>query len=113
MLAPLLLALLQAPTDPCPVYNGRLRQLDVAIPRRDTTVTIDGRLDEPVGQQAPLLDGFSQYRPVDGRPAEGSSQVLVWYSGAAIFFGIRAYERHARVGRATPAVHLHVVADAR
>ncbi len=113
MLAPLLLALLQAPADPRPVYNGRLRQLDVAIPRRDTTVTIDGRLDEPVWQQAALLDGFSQYRPVDGRPAEDSTQVLVWYSGDAIYFGIRAYEGHGRVVRATLADRDNIDADDR
>ncbi|HYR30431.1 MAG TPA: DUF5916 domain-containing protein [Gemmatimonadales bacterium] len=113
MLAPLLLALLQAPADPRPVYNGRLRQLDVAIPRRDTTVAIDGRLDEPVWQQAALLDGFSQYRPVDGRPAEDSTQVLVWYSGDAVYFGIRAYEGHGRVVRATLADRDNIDADDR
>src|SRR5229473_7975023 len=113
MLAPLLLALLQAPTDPRPVYNGRLRQLDVAIPRRDTTVAIDGRLDEPVWQQAALLDGFSQYRPVDGRPAEDSTQVLGWYSGDAVYFGIRAYEGHGRVVRATLADRDNIDADDR
>ena len=114
MLAPLLLALLQArAADPGPIYSGRLRQLDVAIPRRDTTVTIDGRLDEPVWQQAALLDGFSQYRPVDGRPAEDSTQVLVWYSGDAIYFGIRAYEGHGSVVRATLADRDNIDADDR
>ena len=113
MLAPLLLALLQVPAGPRPVYNGRLRQLDVAIPRLDATVTIDGRLDEPVWQQAALLDGFSQYRPVDGRPAEDSTQVLVWYSGDAIYFGIRAYEGHGRVVRATLADRDNIDADDR
>jgi len=113
MLAPLLLALLQAPADPGPIYSGRLRQLDVAIPRRDTIVTVDGRLDEPVWQQAALLDGFSQYRPVDGRPAEDSTQVLVWYSGDAIYFGIRAYESHGSVVRATLADRDNIDADDR
>jgi len=114
MLAPLLLALLQTrPADPGPIYSGRLRQLDVAIPRRDTTVTIDGRLDESVWQQAALLDGFSQYRPVDGRPAEDSTQVLVWYSGDAIYFGIRAYEGHGPVVRATLADRDNIDADDR
>src|SRR5262249_9294816 len=38
--------------------------------------------------------GFSQYAPSDGRPAADSTQVLVWYSPGAIYFGIRAYESH-------------------
>ena len=112
MLAPVLLALLQA-VDPGPVFSGRSRQLDVALPRRDTTVTIDGRLDEPVWRGAALLDGFSQYRPVDGRPAEDSTQVLVWYSGDAIYFGIRAYETHGSVVRATLADRDNIDADDR
>src|SRR5258708_27779838 len=113
MLAPLLLALLQASAAPRPVYKGRLRQIDVAIPGRDTTVRIAGGLEEPVWQQAALLDGFSQYRPVDGRPAEDSTQVLVWYSGDAIYFGIRAYEGHGPVVRATLADRDNIDADDR
>src|SRR5258708_26284645 len=68
---PMLLLLLafQAATDPGPTYSGVARQLDVRVPRIETSARIDGVLDEPVWRQAALLTGFSQYRPVDGRPA--------------------------------------------
>ena len=69
----------------------------VDVPRLDARVVIDGLLDEAVWVQAAVLRGFSQYLPVDGRPAEDSTVVLVWYSPTAIHFGIRAYERHGAV----------------
>ena len=98
---PTLLLLLQSAGDPGPVYDGRARRLDVHAPRIDTTVTIDGRLDEPVWQRAAVLTGFSEYRPADSRPAADSTQVLVWYAPDAIYFGVRAYEAHGEVVRAT------------
>src|SRR5712692_8637451 len=95
---PMLLLLLafQGATDPGPTYSGLARQLD-----------------EPVWRQAALLTGFSQYRPVDGRPAADSTQVLVWYSPDAIYFGIRAYESHGAVVRATLADRDNIDADDR
>src|SRR5439155_19366373 len=45
------LLLMQSAGDPGPVYDGRAGQLDVRLPRIDTTITIDGRLDEPVWQR--------------------------------------------------------------
>src|SRR5262249_17403429 len=41
-------------------------------------------------QEAARLTDFSQYAPVDGRPAENVTEVLVFYSPTAICFGIRA-----------------------
>jgi hypothetical protein len=78
-----------------PMYIGTERQLKVAVPRIETSVTVDGRFDEPVWQQAAQLTGFSEYAPDDGRPAEQPTEVLVWYSPTAIHFGIRA---HASAG---------------
>jgi hypothetical protein len=79
---------------PARVYDGRAGAITVAVPRVDTAITVDGTLQSPVWQQAALLTGFSEYQPVDGVPAEDSTQVLVWYSKDAIYFGIRAYELH-------------------
>ncbi len=79
------------------VYNGRARQLDVRLPRIAAEVTVDGSLNEPAWRQAAVLTGFSQYQPVDGRPAEDSTQVLVWYDEHAIYFGVRAFEAHGAV----------------
>ena len=66
-------------------------------------MTVDGRLDEDVWAQAARLGGFSQYQPVDGRPAEERTEVLVWYSPTALHFGIIAYDREPGSVRATVA----------
>ena len=86
---------------------------NIAIPRLAAELQIDGVLSEPVWQQAARLSGFSQYRPVDGRPAEDSTVVLVWYAEDAIHFGIRAFERHGAVVRATLADRDNIGADDR
>src|SRR5207247_5696152 len=77
-------------------YSGRDRQLDVPIPRFEADVVIDGGLSDSVWAHAARLTGFSQYSPNDDVPAADSTQVLVWYSAAAIYFGIRAFEQHGR-----------------
>ncbi len=84
-------------------YSGRDRQLQVAIPRLDAVAVIDGVLDDEVWQRAALLTGFSQYQPVDGRPAAEPTDVYVWYAPDAIHFGIRATEIHDGMVRATQA----------
>jgi len=106
-----MLVLLLALQDPGPVYSGIAKQLDVRIPRFEAQVRIDGVLDEPVWNRAAMLTGFSQYRPVDGRPAEDSTAVLVWYAPDAIYFGIRAFERHGAVVRATLADRDNIDSD--
>src|SRR5262245_21770378 len=71
-------------------YDGRSGDLDVEPPRVDQSIEIDGVLDEAVWSQAALLSGFSRYAPVDGAAADAATDVLVWYSPTAIYFGIRA-----------------------
>jgi hypothetical protein len=68
----------------------------IAVPRMaEATVAVDGVLDEPVWREAAVLRDFSQYLPLDNRPAGDSSTVLVWYSPTAIHFGIRAWQDSA------------------
>ncbi|MBI3790810.1 MAG: carbohydrate binding family 9 domain-containing protein [Gemmatimonadetes bacterium] len=93
-----------------PVHSGRERALDVRLPRVDTTITVDGVLDEPVWLRAAKLTGFSRYAPSDGVPADDSTEVLVWYSATAIHFGIRAWAEPGTV-RATLADRDKMYAD--
>jgi hypothetical protein len=87
-----MLALLLLMQDPGAVVQGK-GSPTAAIPRVEATVVIDGKLDEPVWSQATRLTGFWQYQPVDGRPAEEQTEVLVWYEPEAIYFGIIAHDR--------------------
>lgn len=87
----LLLQLAAAQDAASQVFHGRASRLEVAVKRLDTTVTIDGALSESPWAGAALLTGFTQFSPVDGRAATDSTEVLVWYSPTAIYFGIRAF----------------------
>src|SRR6266576_5668366 len=92
----LTLILLGQLADSALISSGRDRQLDVRIPRLEADIVIDGDLSESVWVHAAALWGFSQYAPNDGVSAVDSTQVLVWYSSSAIYFGIRAFELHGR-----------------
>ncbi|MEP6990328.1 MAG: DUF5916 domain-containing protein [bacterium] len=94
LVAALASAIVHPPADP---YNGRSGQLHVAVPRLELEAVIDGTLDDPAWARAALLTGFSQFSPQDGIAASDSTEVLVWYSPTAIYFGIRAYEQHGAV----------------
>jgi len=126
---PVLFALLQAvggpsgpplvrPASPTPppaapaadVYSGRARSIDVRAPRLNDTVTIDGVLDEPAWQRASLLTDFTSYSPVDGRPAQDSIEVRVWYAPEALYVGIRAFAPPGTV-RATLAERDRIASD--
>ena len=93
MIPVLLLAAFAGLAEPVaqPVYRGRENELKVAIPRIDAPVAVDGALDEEAWSRAALLTEFSRYAPSDGRPADQRTEVLVFYSPSAIFFGVRAY----------------------
>jgi hypothetical protein len=97
MLLALLAVLHAAPGDSLPVYDGRKQALALAPPRLEGAVVVDGVLDEPVWTTAAVLTGFSHFQPIDGVPAEDSTEVRVWYSPTAIYFGVRAFEPHGEV----------------
>ena len=98
-----LLLILQAPgPSSAAVVEGK-GSPTAEIPRLESAVQIDGKLDEPVWSQATRLTGFWQYQPVDGRPAEEETEVLAWYAPDAIYFGIIAHDRNPSAIRATVA----------
>ncbi len=89
-----------APRTP-PLANAEAYR--ATAPRLTSTITIDGVLDEPAWSTAAPLTGFHQYQPVDGRPAEEETTVLVWYAPDAIYFGIRAQDNDPQAIHATRA----------
>lgn len=95
MLLPILL-MLQAATPAAPPPRA-------IAPRLETVDTVDGSLSEPAWAQAAHLGDFHQYTPVDSRPAEERTEILVWYAPDAIYFGILAYDHDPGSIRATRA----------
>src|SRR3972149_10755 len=109
----LLTALSQHP-DSGPAFSGRARQPAAARPPAPGGAPPSRRAGvpaEPVWARAARLTGFSQYQPVDSRPAEEETEVLVWYGPTAIYFGVRAREAHGEVVRATRADRDNIGAD--
>ena len=78
-------------------YHGRSGQVQVATPRTDAAIRVDGNASEASWGSAALLTGFSQYTPVDGVAADDSTEVRVVYDDHAIYFAIRAFEPHGVV----------------
>jgi len=75
------------------VFSGRNGQLDVTLPRiQDPDIDIDGRLDEDVWAHAAVLSDFTQYQPVEGIPATEPTEVRIFYTADAIYFGLRAFD---------------------
>ena len=93
----LTLALSATVLSPDNPYHGRSGQLQVATPRTDAEIRIDGTASEGAWAGAALLTGFSQYTPVDGVAAADSTEVRVVYDDHAIYFAIRAFEPHGTV----------------
>ena len=99
MLPILLSALTAAPAmqEAQAAYAGTAGETEVSVPRLEQDADIDGFLDEPAWREASVLTGFSQYEPVDQRPAADTTRVLVWYSPTGIYFGIKAFDASGSV----------------
>src|SRR5262245_59855865 len=111
LLLTLQMALPQAATAPPNVHHGRMNQTTVNAPRREEKeLRIDGALTEPGWADAAVLTGFSRYQPVDGLPADDSTEVLLWYTDHALYIGVRAFEPHTAV-HATLADRDRITAD--
>lgn len=53
---------------------------------------IDGALDDPVWQQAPVFTGFVQREPEEGQPASEQTTVQLAYDDETLYVGIMAYD---------------------
>ena len=58
-----------------------------------------------------MLTGLSTYQPVDQRPAPDSTDVLVWYSPTALYFGIRAFDGREKFEEFTERVTVREIVD--
>jgi len=83
-------------------YDGSAAQVDIATPALTAAaIDIDGRIDEPAWQDAALLEGFTQYDPIEGSAASQNTEVFVFVDADAIYFAIKAYDDSPGEIRAT------------
>jgi hypothetical protein len=76
------------------VYHGRSGDLRVRIPLVPVALApqIDGSIQEAAWEQAALLTGFSQFTPLDQRPASDSTEVWLLYTPTDLYVGVRAFD---------------------
>ncbi len=55
-------------------------------------ITLDGKLDEPDWQRAPVSANFTENMPRDKQPARDRTEVRVLYDSEAIYFGVRGFD---------------------
>ena len=73
----------------------------VRLPRAADAITIDAELSEVAWSTAVRLTGFSQYLPVDQRPAVEATEVRLFYTPQALYVGIVATASDPASVRAT------------
>ena len=55
---------------------------------------IDGSLDDPVWQNAPLIDDFRQKEPLETQPATERTEVRILYDSRHIYFGVHCHDKN-------------------
>ena len=55
-------------------------------------IRLDGTLDEPIWQTAPIATDFRQNQPNEGQPATQRTEVRFTFDGAALYVGARMYD---------------------
>jgi hypothetical protein len=61
--------------------------------RAEHAPRIDGTLDDPIWQTAPLINDFRQREPLETTPATEKTEVRILYDTHHIYFGIHCYDR--------------------
>jgi len=65
----------------------------VATPKKvENPPEIDGRLDDPVWKNAPVVTDFIQYEPHNGSPATVHTEVRIVYDDTHLYFGFLCFD---------------------
>src|SRR5579859_4041604 len=64
-----------------------------AATRARQTPKLDGTLDDPIWQTAPVVADFRQREPLETLPATEKTEVRILYDAHHVYFGIRCYDQ--------------------
>ena len=67
--------------------------------RTQTSINVDGRLDEPVWAEAPVITDFIQQNPAEGEPGTQPTELRIAFDDNAIYIGAMLYDRFPISGR--------------
>jgi hypothetical protein len=70
--------------------------------RRDSPVTVDGKLDDAAWQRATPITQFRQSRPNEGQPSALRTEVRVLYDNEALYVAAKLYEPEGAKGIRAP-----------
>lgn len=82
------------------IFSGGLTPAAVEAVRREGALSIDGRLDDPAWQAAPIITDFVQGVPLEGGEPSEPTEVQVVFDDDAIYVAARMFESDPRVIRA-------------
>ena len=97
--------LLLAPGAPAKAQTNGSSVRDVSadpvatVAPRIGSISIDGRIEETAWEAAPLINGFVQSEPVEGKPATQDTEVRVLLDEDAIYVAARMFDDPDRVVR--------------
>ena len=60
--------------------------------RTQTSIDVDGRLDEPVWAEAPVITDFIQSNPAEGEPGTQPTELRIAFDDNAIYIGAMLYD---------------------
>jgi len=83
-----------AAADPVDYAKARLERRLQAV-RATGSITLDGVLDEPDWDRAPIARQFIQSEPAEGEPASEETEVRVLYDDRSLYLGVFARDRNA------------------
>ena len=64
-----------------------------AVRLQGTSITLDGRLDDPAWARAAWISDFVQKRPREGAPPSDSMRIAIFYDDDALYVGARMFSR--------------------
>jgi hypothetical protein len=73
-------------------YNTARNDRRLPATRATSDITLDGRLDEPAWQNAPVARNFIQNDPKEGQPATFDTEVRMVYDEDALYIGLFAHD---------------------
>src|SRR5438105_15187783 len=75
-----------AATNPATPASQKKTVAPTRVEDGDVHLRMDGELDEPVWQQAAVIDGFTQTDPDLGKPVSEKTEALIFYDSQNIYF---------------------------
>ena len=100
MWAPLCVSLLVLAGAPLSAGETPRHRAEYSIPRTESPIKVDAKLDEPAWQEAARIDLPYETRPGENIPAPVATECLVTYDSRQVYIAFKAYDENPQAIRA-------------